>query len=103
MGELEERINEIRESNLNADVPPNVIHSLNDMIIEGALSTVLEFLSQRVEELSQVICTEWFANDDMETISQNYRKDLILLLYNMELLLSNPLVSHQCIIQMKRG
>ena len=33
MGELEEMINEIRESNLNANVPPNVIHSLSDVII----------------------------------------------------------------------
>ena len=25
----------------------------------------MELLTQRVEELSQVICTEWFANDEM--------------------------------------
>ena len=82
MGELEERINEIRESNLNADVPPNVIHSLNDMIIEGALSTVLEFLSQRVEELSLVICSGQFVNDEMRNdifeIQQRFNSSSLL-------------------------
>ena len=65
IGELEERIHEIRESYLNADVPPNVIHFLSDVIMEGALSTVMELLSQWVEELSQVICTGRFVNDEM--------------------------------------
>ena len=32
--------------------------------MEGAPSTVMELLSQWVEELSQMICTERFANDD---------------------------------------
>ena len=50
MGELEERINEIRESNLNADVPPNVIHSLSDVIMEGAPSTVMELLSKGLKD-----------------------------------------------------
>ena len=45
MGELEERIKEIRDSNLNADIPPNAIHSLSDVIMEGAPSTVMELLS----------------------------------------------------------
>ena len=65
IGELEERIHEIRESYLNADVPPNVIHFLSDVIMEGALSTVMELLSQWVEELSQVICTGRFVNSEM--------------------------------------
>ena len=65
MGELEERINEIKESNFNSDIPPNVIHSLSDIIMEGAPSTVIELLSQQVEELSQVVCTEQFITDDL--------------------------------------
>ena len=50
MGELEEKLNEIRDSYLNADISQNCIHPLSDVIMEGALSTVMELLSQWVED-----------------------------------------------------
>ena len=34
-------MNEIKESNMNSAIPPNVVSSLNDIIMEGALSTVI--------------------------------------------------------------
>ena len=50
MGELEENLNEIRDSYLNADISQNCIHPLSDVIMEGALSTVMELLSQWDED-----------------------------------------------------
>ena len=64
MGELEERINEIKESNMNSEIPPNAVSSLNDIIMEGAPSTIIEVIRQQVEELSQVVCTEQFNTDN---------------------------------------
>ena len=58
-------MNTIKESNLNEAIPPDVIHSLNNMIMEGAPASIVEVLSQRVEELTQVICTEWVAKGEM--------------------------------------
>ena len=58
-------MNTIKESNLNEAIPPDVIHSLNNMIMEGAPASIMEVLSQRVEELTQVICTEWVAKGEM--------------------------------------
>ena len=39
--ELEDEMNEIKQSNMNAEVPPNVVDSLNDIIMEGAPSTII--------------------------------------------------------------
>ena len=75
MRELEERINEIR-SNLNTNVPQNPIHSINDIIREGTLSTVGELLSQQVEGLSQVICIKLLVKNEMRCL--NYKRELIL-------------------------
>ena len=36
MGELEDRMEEIKQSNMNAEIPQNVVDSLNDIIMEGA-------------------------------------------------------------------
>ena len=58
MGELEERINEIRDSGINFGIPPGVIQSLSDTIMYRAPSTAVELLSQRIDEFTQVICTE---------------------------------------------
>ena len=64
MGELEDRMNEIKEANLNSEISPNVVSSLNDIIMEGAPSTVIEVIRQQVEELS-VVVTEPFIVDDL--------------------------------------
>ena len=58
MREFEDRMNETKESNMNAEVPSNIVNSLNDIIMEVAPSTIIEVISQQVEDLSQVVCTE---------------------------------------------
>ena len=45
-------MNEIKESNVNSEIPPNVVSSLNDIIMEGTPSTIIEVIRQQVEELS---------------------------------------------------
>ena len=52
MGELEDRMNEIKESNMNSEFPPNVVSSLNDIKMKSAPSTIIEVIRQQVEELS---------------------------------------------------
>ena len=46
--ELEERMKEIRESNLNSEIPPKVINSLSSIIMVGAPSTIIEYITQQV-------------------------------------------------------
>ena len=48
-------MNEIKQSNMNAEIPSNVVDSLNDILMESAPSTILEVIRQQVEELSQVV------------------------------------------------
>ena len=55
IGELGERMNEVRVANMYSSIPLSVIHSLNNTIIDGAPSSALECLSQQIEELTQVI------------------------------------------------
>ena len=66
--ELEDRMNEIKQSNMNAEVHSNVVNSLNDIIMEGAPSTIIEVIRQQVEELSQLVCTEQFATDNLRNV-----------------------------------
>ena len=49
MGELGERMNEIRDAKMNSSIPPSVNHSLNNTIIDGAPSTAEQLLSQRID------------------------------------------------------
>ena len=65
MGELEERINEIRDSDMNSGITPGVIQSLSDMIMNGAPSTAVELLSQQIDELTHGICTERVLTADL--------------------------------------
>ena len=58
MKEFEDGINEIKQSNVNAEVPSDVVNSLNEIIMEGAPSTIIEVIRQEVEELSQVVRTD---------------------------------------------
>ena len=56
--ELKLRMIETMQSNMNAEVPSNIVNSLNDIIMEGTPPTIIEVIRQQVEELSQVICTK---------------------------------------------
>ena len=65
IAEFEAGINEIKQSNINMEVPLDIVNLLNDIIMEGALSTIIEVIRQQVEELSQVVLTDWFATDSL--------------------------------------
>ena len=73
MGELEDRMNEIKELNVNSEIPPNVVSSLNNIIMEGTPSTIIEVIRQQVEDVLQVVCTDRFITDDLRNeISEIY-------------------------------
>ena len=74
MKEFEDRINEIKQSNVNAEVPSDVVNSLNDIIMEGTPSTVIEVLRQEVKELSHVVPTDWFATDGLRNVAIDLHK-----------------------------
>ena len=61
-------MNEIKQSNKNAEVPSNVVNSLNDIIMEGAPSTIIHVIRQQVEELSQVVSTKRFSADNLRNV-----------------------------------
>ena len=50
MGELGERINEIRDSDMNFVIPLSVIHSLSVRIMDGAPSIAVKLLSQQIDQ-----------------------------------------------------
>ena len=58
------KLRRIRESGLNSTIPSNMIDTLNDVIMLGAPATILEYVSQQVEELSELVCTELFTTDN---------------------------------------
>ena len=58
-------INEVKHYNMNTEVPMDIVNSLNDIIMEGAQSTLIEVIRQQVKELSQVVQTDWFATDSL--------------------------------------
>ena len=64
MGGLGNRIEEIRNFDMNARIPPGVIQSLNNTIMDGAPSIAVELLSLRKDELTQEICIERIINTD---------------------------------------
>ena len=59
-------INEVKQSNMNTEVPMEIVNSLNDIIMEGAPSTIIEVI--RVKELSQVIQTDRFITDSLRNV-----------------------------------
>ena len=65
-------VNEYKQSNTNTDVPMEIVNSLNDIIIEGAPSTIVEVIRPQVKKLSQVIVTDQFATDSLI-----YKRDLM--------------------------
>ena len=56
--ESEDWMNEIKQSNINA---------------EGLSNVIIEQIRQQVEELSQVVCTEWFATDDLRNEKTDFQ------------------------------
>ena len=67
-------MNEIKQSNMNAEVSSNVVNSLNDKIMDSAPSTIIEVIRQQVEELSQVVCTERFATDNLRNMMNDLQE-----------------------------
>ena len=45
-------INEVKHSDLNTEVPMEIVNSLNEIIMEGSPSTTIGVIRQRVEEFS---------------------------------------------------
>ena len=41
---------------------------MNDIIMEGAPSAIIEMIRQQVRELSQVVRTDWFATDGLRNV-----------------------------------
>ena len=68
MRELDDGMNEIKQSNMNAEIPSNLVNSLNDIIMEGAPSTIIHVIRQQVEELSQVVSTKRFSTDNLRNV-----------------------------------
>ena len=66
--ELKLRMIETMQSNMNAEVPSNIVNSLNDIIMEGTPPTIIEVIRQQVQELSQVVCTEQLATDYLRNV-----------------------------------
>ena len=56
---------EIRQSNIKAEIPPNFVSSLSDIIMEGAPSYIVDLLRQQVDDLTQVVYTKGFTTDDL--------------------------------------
>ena len=65
MEELEDRMEEIKQSNMYTEIPPNVFNSLNDKIMEGAPSSIVDVLRQQVDDLTQAVCTQRFTTHDL--------------------------------------
>ena len=68
MREFKARMNDFKQSNMNVEVPLNIVNSLNDIIMEGAPSTIIEVIRQKIEELSQVVRTDQFAIDGLRNV-----------------------------------
>ena len=97
MSEFEARINEIKQSNMNAEVPLDVVNSLNDIIMEDAPSIIIEVISQQFEELSEEVRTDRFATDCLRNviIDLQERFDATLLLVLQSYLTVIPLSKPQ--------
>ena len=68
MREFEVWINEVKQSNMNTEVPGEIVNSLNAIMMEGAPSTIIEVIRQQVEKLSQVVHTDRFATDSLRDV-----------------------------------
>ena len=52
MKEFEIWINEVRQSNMDAEIPMEIVNSLNEIIQTSAPSVAVKIMQQQVEELS---------------------------------------------------
>ena len=52
MKEFEIWINEVRQSNMDAEIPMEIVNSLNEIIQTSAPSVAVKIMRQQVEELS---------------------------------------------------
>ena len=53
---------------MNIKVPVEIVNSLNDIIMEGAPSTIIGVIRQREDELSQVVQTDRFVTDSLRDV-----------------------------------
>ena len=67
MEELGNIIEETRDVDMNAGVPPGVIQSLSNTLMGGALSVAIELLNQQVDNLTQISCTDQAFSADLRT------------------------------------
>ena len=65
MRDFETWIIKIKQSNMNKE---EIVNSLNDIIMEGSPSTIIEVIRQGAEELSQVVLTDQFAIDSLRNV-----------------------------------
>ena len=68
MRELGNRIEETGDLDMSAGIPSGVIQSLSNTIMGGAPSVAIELLNQRVNDLTQISCTN-------QALSANHRTE----------------------------
>ena len=74
MREFETWINEVRQTNINTELPMEIVNSLNKIIQESAPSAVLKVMRQQLRELSQVIQNDRFVTDNLRGLVVDLRK-----------------------------
>ena len=52
MKEFEAWINEVRQTNMDTEIPMEIVNSLNEIIQESATSVVIKIMRQQVKKLS---------------------------------------------------
>ena len=65
--EMDDKLKRIKESGLNSIITLTMIDTVNKAIMHGASRTRLEYISQQIEELSQVVCAKRFITDDLRS------------------------------------
>ena len=65
LAEMDNKLQRIMELGLNSRVPPRMVNNVNSTIIQGAPTTVLECVSQEIEELSQTRYTDRALTEDL--------------------------------------
>ena len=68
MRELETGINEVKQSNMNTEIPVEILHSLNEIIQKSASLAVVKVMRQQVRELSQMIQNDKFITNSLRVL-----------------------------------
>ena len=76
MREFKTWINEVKQSNMNTEIPMEILNSLNEIIQETAPSAVVEMMRQQVRELSQVIQNDRFVTDSLRGLVVDLQEKL---------------------------